>query len=761
MEVAVASAGKALPSLSQLNSIDGAGKWFWGFLKTELAPYPGRAWVVGRVTISATLVMLVIMTFQIPNGFLGAIFTLFLSRENPTATFVAGLKAIAAFMLATVYTLIGAAMFVADPLTHFLAVGVSLFVSFFLISITNDYGTAVAFGFTIAGAIPLWDRNTLNINDRVSSTLWLGGVVAIGIVISIIVEYVFRRVHPATDLTEGIGSRLHTVEKVLRSAAAEQPLDSALAKSLSLYSSVGTSRLRRLILRSPYGLHYKAQLGTAVALLGQLVDVAFNFQRSLEERAKTAGTEDLASHIDAADLASHIDAADKARCRRLADAIDQLGKALAEKRIAEKIQLSAQPEPSQLPFLSAMERIVALMPDAFSGSSTVQELATAPLDEEQPTRFFARDAFSNPAHVQFAVRGTMAAMATYIIYTAIDWPGLSTSIATCIITALSTIGSSRQKQFLRLGGVIVGGIIIGFGAQMFVLPYLDSITGFTLLFMFVTALSSWIATSSPRLSYLGVQLALAFYLINLQEFTIQTSLSIARDRVFGVLLGLMSMWLIYDRLWQKNALDEMQRLFAHNLEMFAELTEQLLEKDQIKAIRRIRQLRDQLNAGFSAVTAQADAILFEFGPSRQRKLEIREDFRRWQPSIRTLLQVQITSVQYLVNRPLSNFPQPIAQAGVAFEQDVAQVMHAMASEASGKPVAGVPDINMSATQFQEAIHKYYQDAGTPVPTQASDILGLAESLANIIAPLYEDIRDTFAAHNYGTGSHIQLAHGPA
>jgi multidrug resistance protein MdtO len=751
MEIAVASAGKTLTSISHLNSIDDAGKWFWGFLKTELAPYPGRAWVVARVTIAATLVMLVIMTFQIPNGFLGAIFTLFLSRENPTATFVAGLKAIAAFMLATLYTLIGAAMFVADPLTHFLGVGVSLFVSFFLISITNDYGTAVAFGFTIAGAIPLWDRNTVNINDRVSNTLWLGGVVAIGIVISIIVEYVFRRVHPATDLTEGIESRLHTVETVLRCAAAEQPLDGASVKSLSLYSSVGTARLRRLIIRSQYSLHFKSQLGTAVALLGQLVDVAANFQRSLEERAQTAGTDDLAPHIDAAD---------KARCQHLADAIQVLSKALALRQLPERLQRPPQ-EPSQLPFLSAMERIVALMPDAFSGSSTIHELATAPLDEEQPTHFFARDAFSNPAHVQFAVRGTMAAMATYIIYTAIDWPGLSTCIATCIITALSTIGSSRQKQFLRLGGVIIGGIIIGFGAQIFVLPYLDSIAGFTLLFMFVTALSSWIATASPRLSYLGVQLALAFYLINLQEFTIQTSLSIARDRVFGVLLGLMSMWLIYDRLWQKNALDEMQRLFARNLEMFAELTEQLLVKDQTKAIRRIRQLRDQLNAGFPAVSTQADAVLFEFGPSRQRQLQIREDLRRWQPSIRTLLQVQIASVQYLVNKPLSNLPEPIAQAGVAFEQDVAQVMHAMASAASGKTVAGVPDISISAAQFREAIRKYYQVAGTPVPTQASDVLGLAESLATIIAPLYEDIRDTFAAHNFGTGNHTQLVHRQA
>ena len=246
---------------------------------------PGRAWVVARVTIAATLVMLMVMTFQIPNGFLGAIFTLFISRENPTATLVSGLRTIAFFCLATVCTLIGAAMLVDDPLTHFLGVGISLFVSFFLISIMTDYGTAVAFGFTIAGAIPLWDRTTLNVNDRVENTLWLAGVVAIGIVVAIVVEYVFRRVHPTTDLTEGIEGRLQTVENVLRSAAEERPLDSVTEKRLALYATVGTSRLRRLIIRSRYSAHFKAQLGTAVALVGQLVDVAANFRRALTERA--------------------------------------------------------------------------------------------------------------------------------------------------------------------------------------------------------------------------------------------------------------------------------------------------------------------------------------------------------------------------------------------------------------------------------------------------------------------------------------------
>ena len=692
----MAAQGKALPAVSQPNAIDEAGKWFWNFLKNELAPYPGRAWVVARVTIAATIVMLLVMTFQIPNGFLGAIFTLFLSRENPTATLVAGLKAIAAFLFGHRLHLdrrrhVGRRS--ADPLPGGWRQPLRvLFPDTASLTITERRWPLAS---PIAGAIPLWDRTTLNVNDRVENTLWLAGVVALGVVVTIVVEYVFRSVHPTTDLTEGIEARLQTVESVLRCAAAERPLDSVSEKRLSLYASVGTSRLRRLILRSQYSSHFKAQMGTAVALVGQLVDVAANFQRALTERAADGSGRPRVAHRHGRQSPLPASGRRGRNTRQRSGAEATAGKDPA----------ASQEEPSKLPFLSTMERIVALIPEAFSGSATIGEFVPAPLDEEQPTHFFARDAFSNPAHVQFALRGTLAAMASYIIYTAIDWPGLSTSIATCIITALSTIGSSRQKQFLRLGGAIIGGIIFGMGAQIFVLPYLDSIAGFTLLFMVVTAISSWIATASARLSYLGVQLALAFYLINLQEFTIQTSLSIARDRVFGVLLGLMSMWLIYDRLWVKNALEEMQAVFAHNLEMFAELAEQLLEKDQIKAIKRIRQLRDQLNAGFQAVTAQADAVLFEFGPSRQRKLQIREDVRRWQPSIRTLLQVQITSVQYLAHKPLSNLPEPIAQAGVAFEKDIAQVMRAMASEVSGKPVAAVPDIRMSAARMQEAIQQ--------------------------------------------------------
>src|SRR5262249_21126853 len=141
---------------------------------------------------------------------------------------------------------------------------------------------------------------------------------------------------------------------------------------------------------------------------------------------------------------------------------------------------------------------------------------------------FAHDAFSNSAHLQFGLKGGLAAMACYMVYTSVDWPGISTSVVTCVFTALTTIGASRQKQVLRIGGAIVGGFVFGLGAQIFILPSVDTIFGFTILFVIVTAISAWIMTASPRISYLGVQVALAYYLIHLQAFKFETSLATGR-----------------------------------------------------------------------------------------------------------------------------------------------------------------------------------------------------------------------------------------
>src|SRR5262249_23623450 len=100
------SPDQALPAISRSRTLDDAA-WLWQFLKTELAPCPGRAWVVTRITIAATITMMLVMTFRIPYGFLAALAPFLLSRENPTATLRSFIGIVVISAVSTLYAMGG------------------------------------------------------------------------------------------------------------------------------------------------------------------------------------------------------------------------------------------------------------------------------------------------------------------------------------------------------------------------------------------------------------------------------------------------------------------------------------------------------------------------------------------------------------------------------------------------------------------------------------------------------------------------------
>jgi len=733
----MSSQSVAVAAAPPAGSLDSRIAWFWQFLKNELSPYPGRAWVVGRMTIAATIVMIIVMTFRMPLGFLGGIYTLFLTRENPTLTMRAAVRVTLMYAAATVYTICGVILLVGSPITHFIWIVFSLLLAFYLIRVIPDYFTAIGFGFTLAAAIPLWDETLLTVNQRTENTLWVGASVVLGAAVTVAVEYLFRRVHPVTDLTLAIETRLEAVEQLLRQIATRDPVFRP-QEQLSLYAQVGASRLRRLVLRSGNPPQFIVQMSAAVALIGRLIDLASSLQIARSNQHQVVSDEDAA------------------RCLHLAGQIAKGREDLKRLQLPREIEIPTEAQPSGLPFLPEMERTVALIPHAFSGTEDVTELfLLPPVDEDVSQGLFVADALQNPEYLKFAIRGTLATMLAYVAYQGFAWPGLSTSVATAIITALTTIGASRQKQFLRLGGAIVGGFGFGMGAQVFILPHIDGIAGFSLLFAVVTAVAAWISTGSARISYLGIQLALAFYLINLQEFAIQYSLAVARDRVVGVLLGLVCMWLVFDRLWVRDALQEMQSGFSRNLQSMAEIMELSHMKDRAETARHVLKLRDQINAGFSAVRAQADAVVFEFGPSRPRKLQIRDDIRRWQPTVQILLQVQVTFLQYLFELRFPDLPQTIAEAQTAFENDMTATIRVMSDEVAGKHPTAAPDIQQSAARLREEIERSY---GQSIPPTLADMITLTQNLAQVVAPLYDDIHATFSTPELAVVHHPHLRH---
>jgi multidrug resistance protein MdtO len=650
--------------------------WILDFLKEELAPYPERVGVVARMVLAATLIMIVCMTFRVPYGFQGAFFALLVSRESPRATLLSSVKTLTGICVSAVYVLLTVRLVISEPSLHFLWLIGSFFIAFYILSAMSDYVTATTFAAVVSVVGPLWDRH-VTAQSNVEDTLWVAFVTFLGLTITAAVELIVARRKPGDEVVLPLVQRLIAAEEMVTQLAEHGEAGEASKKNIIRFAMLGTSRVRRLLRRSDYAQHYRAQMNAVLAAVGRLVDgvaTVTEFRGTLSSK-------------------------DQARLRNLAGIIETLRLDLLNRRIPKPLHFSADAS-SNAPWLYAMEELVSLIPQAFGDSEATGEYVPA-VDDERQAKLFSADTFTSLRHAKFALRGCLAAGIAYITYNAIDWPGISTAVTTCLFTALSTIGSSRQKQVLRFTGAAAGGFLFGMGAQIFVLPYVDTIFGFTLLFVAVTAVTAWFMTSSPRLSYFGVQLGLAFYLINLQEFAVVTSLSVARDRVVGVLLGLFTMWLVFDQLWGTPAAVAMKKAFVLDFRLMAQIMREPVSSDpQVSKARRFS-LRETIIENFDSVRMAADGVLLEFGASRREAMEWRQRVQMGQARLRTLDLIRMALWKYRAQTPGFELPTEVLGAQKQFDDQSAVVMDGIADRLEGKSIGGNGDVQGSFQRLEQ------------------------------------------------------------
>ncbi len=374
-----------------------------------------------------------------------------------------------------------------------------------------------------------------------------------------------------------------------------------------------------------------------------------------------------------------------------------------------------------------------------------------PLDRAHPPDppLLKPDTWSNSEHVHFALRGCLAAVICYFVMNAVAWPGLGPSLFTCVVTALTSIGSSRQKQLLRVSGAFVGGVVFGMGAQVFILPMLDGIGGFLVMFMAVTATAAWFITASPRLSYFGAQMALGFFLIHLRGPDPQTNLAIARDNIVGILLGLTVMWLVFDTLGNKPAVQVMRELFASNLQLMARLA-QPWHGGRKADLASLRATREKISQNFGAVNAQADAVLFELGRERQASLRLRNTLLSWQPRLRTLFLLEVALLQYRVPIQPEHLPADILQAQFAFDSAFSDLLDAFAQQFARTPVRHI-DANALGHRYNalsDAIDAAYGKQRTP---RSQGILALCSNVVRLSAALGTELNSDNPVSHWGKG----------
>jgi multidrug resistance protein MdtO len=656
--------------------------WLRDFLKEELAPYPGRAGTVARMTFSATAVMLLSMIFRIPYAFQAAIFAMLILRESPRATLLSAAKLTIAMFASTIYVLLTVWLVISDPMLHFLWIVVSFFIAFYVLSAISDYSTAISFSIVSSVVVPLWDRHVLA-ETNVEDTLWVGFGACIGLAVTTAVELMVAPRKSGDEVVSPLVERLVAVREMLTQLAEHGEVDDAGKKNLVRYAILGMSRERRTLRRSDYSQHYRAQMNAVLAAVGRLIDGAAVL----------------------ADFRGTLTASDRTRLRNLAGVLETMRMDFIDRRVPQSLHFSADAgDKSNIPQLYTMEALISLIPQAYADSQTTGEYVPA-IDDEPQSRLLSADAFTSLRHSRFALRGCLAASTAYFIYSAIDWPGISTAVTTCMLTALSTIGSSRQKQVLRIGGTAAGGFVFGMGAQIFILPYFDGIFGFTLLFVFVTAISAWFMTSGPRLSYFGLTMALAFFLINLQEFAVVTSLSLARDRVVGVLLGLFTMWLVFDQLWGLPATEAMKKALIMDFRLMAQVMREPVSADPRVAKADRFSLRARVIENFANVRTQSDAVVLEFGPSRREALQWRTRAQLAQSRLHTLDLTRMALWKYRAQTPGFEVPPEVLSALQEVDNQSALAMDAIADRLEGKPPVEQGDVQGSFAHLEQAASK--------------------------------------------------------
>jgi multidrug resistance protein MdtO len=190
----------------------------------------------------------------------------------------------------------------------------------------------------------------------------------------------------------------------------------------------------------------------------------------------------------------------------------------------------------------------------------------------KPKDLFVSDAFTNAAHVHFALKVTLAAMFCYIVYMAIDWSGIHTALITCTFIALESTGATLHKGVLRIGGCVIGGALALF-TIVFLMPHMVTIASLVVVVAGASAIAGWVATGSEMISYAGLQIAFAFFYSVFQGYAPDTDLDNVRNRVVGILFGLIVTGLVFAYIWPEHTIDRFRDALREALRQLARLLE--------------------------------------------------------------------------------------------------------------------------------------------------------------------------------------------
>jgi multidrug resistance protein MdtO len=514
---------------------------FWDSLK----PFPGRGRITLRLAVVCTLVVLVADTFRMPIQDLLPFFVLFVTKEEKVTTALSALLILFAATLAIAVSILIYKATGDRPEFRIPAIALEIFIGMFLFRVLSIPAVGWILGFVIAAAqsvVYLFPDP----EETVHELLWLWVVIAFATAIAWLANLLFFPVSATHLLQREFVARWQAVSTATEQLTTSQP--SAGADLLRPLVKGGPVRILKLLklssIESGDLREKQAELRRLILSLDKITRLGFSYAKA---RLKSAVSIAVASGETAV-----------------------LG-GLKEEAQRFQREFAAGSVPSGTMARPAMATDGNVARQLREAENTFQDLAGGDAESgDHPEKaaagrkhsLFVADAFRNPQHVQFAIKVTLAGMIGYLFYTASDYYGIHTVFYTPLILALGSTGATIHKGFLRIIGCTIGAAL-GLICLVWVLPRFETLGTFLLIVFCVHGLAAWIAVGDDRISYMGLQIALAFDLGFLQGYGPPDKIDPLRDRFIGILIGLCIVTTVFAVIWPESAaLSARERLAA-------------------------------------------------------------------------------------------------------------------------------------------------------------------------------------------------------
>ena len=508
----------------------------WPFLTRELRDAPGRANYTLRLTLSCAVLIVLFMTLHIPFLAVALIVVFYVSQPN-----VLMIKLVSVVFVVTVSVALGGVLLIIKwtydyPLIRLVASVILFFCAIYLMRVLGKLGLAffvVALAVIYAQTFP---SMTSQSEILVRLLLWLWVAINTAILVTLLVNACFQQAFPGYQFKARLVVMLRQTARRL-----SQPDD-------------GTPP------------------PTVTEIAGQ-----FNQLRSLYQQAARATPEIAASPqawqslMAAALSCSHLTALlqpgddhPDAR-RRIASQLNAL---------ADNLPAAAEVQPLIVPRDGANSAILQEIAEVLARLAR-GETIPLPQGEVEKAPLLLPDAWSNPAYLHFALKTLLATLLCYVFYTAADWQGIHTIMLSCVIVAQPGLGATMQKTWLRIGGALLA-TLIALLLIVFVQPWTDSLSGLLAMTLPVFALAAWIAAGSERIAYAGIQIGFTFALAFLSWFGPLSNLTELRDRVIGILLGVLVSSIVHLYLWPDSEAPQLKACLA---QLYRQLAQTLAARD--------------------------------------------------------------------------------------------------------------------------------------------------------------------------------------